>query len=76
MPGTRFSERYIRADTIVRKTEKMPRQYRYVYRYSIFWNTEKYRHKVPRFDFLEYMPEKYRKKIPTFLFAKSVQHCV
>ena len=50
IPDTRYHvQRTVHTtDAIVRNTEKIRRQYRYLCRYSIFLNTEKYRNKIPR----------------------------
>ena len=57
--GTSYSERHVqrtRLSGLSSKHRDNSGNYTVIYRYSILWNTEKYRNKIPVFDFLE-MPE-------------------
>ena len=89
--GTSYSERHIQWTPISGLSSKHRDNsdtYTIIYRYSMLWNTEKYRNKIPVFDFLEY--RKYRKntvtrfertvfyKIPTVLFSTtaSITDCI
>ena len=64
--------------------EEIRRQFRYLYRYPIFSNTEEYRAKIPAFTLVECrrIPEKYRScfrgtvfyKVPTGLLSKRISN--
>ena len=73
------------ADAIVRSTEIIPRQFRYLHWHSVLWNTDEHRNKIhtgARFSGIteNKIPGKYRtcfravgiKNIPTVLFSKTV----